>query len=122
APAILGGADLGTVDLEVDELLRIDRTCRPGGPDLVQMLDHPGGCLAGIVPSAESRDGDSTHHPIIGSGTRAILGLPGDPDPAEETEDDEPHGAPRAAATAARQPRHPPHRAAVRRADVPLAG
>ncbi|SLM95771.1 hypothetical protein FM106_10225 [Brachybacterium faecium] len=41
------------------------------------MLDHPGGRVAGVIPSAESRDGDSTHHPIIGSAAPAILALPG---------------------------------------------
>src|SRR5699024_3772266 len=79
AQAVLRGEDLGAVDLEVDELLGVDRARRPEGPDLVQMLDDPGGGLSGIVPSAESREGDSTHQPIIGTGTRAILGLPGPP-------------------------------------------
>jgi hypothetical protein len=53
--------DNGPVDLEVVELLGVDRPDDPRLPHVHEVVDHSGRCLRGVVPALEGRDHHRVH-------------------------------------------------------------
>ncbi len=58
------GADHRPVDLEVVELVGVDRADDPGVPDPHQVVDGGGGGVGGVVPALEGGDDDGVHQTV----------------------------------------------------------
>src|SRR5690606_8028638 len=64
ADAVLPGADLWPVDLEVVEVLRVQRADQPGVPDVDEVIDDAGRGAGGVVPALEGAEQDRTDQPL----------------------------------------------------------